>query len=469
MQGLSRVILGLIFILFLGLVPSTAAIAEVSQDNPSANFAQEQSTEEQVSLELIAEGFTSPLFLAEAPDESGRLFIVDQTGLVHIVASDGTLLEEPFLDLSDAIVSLNESFDERGLLGFAFHPEFAENGRFYVSYSAPLREGAPDNWNYTRRTSEFTVSDVDANLADPATERVLLEVDWPSRKHNGGALAFGPEGYLYIGLGDAGGAHGVGEEVLYDAFEMPETSGFWDTFAQDVDSLYGSILRIDVDSGYPGYAIPETNPFVGKPGRDEIYAWGFRNPYRLTFDASGRHEMFVTAVAETLWESIYLVDQPGNYGWAIKEGTHCFDRQSPYDPPATCPTVGENGYPILDPIIQYPNMSIESEEAQVEGEGLGTAVTGGYLYRGSDLPELYGKMVFGDWSRDPQVPSGQIFVATPPQEWGALWNLEQLLELDARVLSMGEDADGELYVLTSDEFGPTGNTGAVYQLVPSDE
>lgn len=423
-----------------------------------------------VELELVAEGLTAPLFLAEAPDASGRRFIVDQTGLIYILTADGELLEEPFLDLRNNLVALNEGFDERGLLGFAFHPDYAVNGRFYVSYSAPLRDGAPPGWNYTRLTSEFTVSAEEANYTDPATERVLLALDWPSRKHNGGALAFGPDGYLYIGLGDAGGAHGVGAEVLYEAFEVPERLGFWDGFAQDITSLYGSILRIDVDNGYPGYAIPPTNPLVGRAiGQPEIYAWGFRNPYRISFDRNGAHDLFVTAVAETLWEAIYLVDQPGNYGWALKEATHCFDRQRPTDPPEECPSTGPHGYPLIDPIIEYPNMSIEGEGVQVEGEGRGTAVTGGYLYRGSAIPELYGKFVFADWSQTFQSPSGQIFVATPPQVWGELWNIEQIAQMETRALSMGEDGAGELYVLTSTEIGPTGNSGKVYKLVSGEQ
>lgn len=450
------------------LITALAAVALLAVRDAGARPVAAQTTPQPaVAVELVAEGFTAPLFLAEPPDGSGGLFIVDQIGLIHIVDEDGEVLAEPFLDLQDRMTPLRDAFDERGLLGFAFHPDYAENGLFYVSYSAPLRPDAPTGWNYTRRTSEFRVSDEDPNRAEPNSERVLLAIDWPSRKHNGGALAFGPDGYLYIGLGDAGGAHGVGEEVLYDAFEVPATQQFWDRFAQDTSSLYGSILRIDVDRGYPGYAIPPTNPFVNNPvGRDEIYAWGFRNPYRLSFDRKGTSDMFVTAVAETLWEAIYLVNQPGNYGWAIKEATHCFDRQRPTDPPESCPSTGALGYPLIDPIIEYPNMSIEDEDVQVEGEGMGTAVTGGYLYRGGAIPDLVGKFIFADWSRDPATPSGQLFVATPPQAWGDLWSLQQLIELETRVLSLGEDAAGELYVLTSEEFGPFGDTGKVYKLVP---
>ena len=147
--------------------------------------------------------------------------MIDQVGLIVIVTGDGQRLSAPFLDLRDRIVPLTRGFEERGLLGFACHPKFAENGRFYVSYSAPLRPGAPRNWNHTRRISEFSISADDRNRAEPASERVLLELDWPSRKHNGGGLAFGPDGYLYIGLGDGGAVHGVGQEVLYEAFDVP--------------------------------------------------------------------------------------------------------------------------------------------------------------------------------------------------------------------------------------------------------
>jgi glucose/arabinose dehydrogenase len=454
----------MLMILSLLLIPTAQPViaAPLSQATPPGAPVT-------IDVELVAEGLTAPLFLASPDDGSGRSFIVDQTGLVYVLTDEGEVLETPFLDLTERSITLLDSFDERGLLGFALHPDFATNGRFFVSYSAPLRDDAPAHWNYTRRISEFTVSADDPNVADPASERLLLAVDWPSRKHNGGSLAFGPNGFLYIALGDGGGAHGVSEEVLYEAYEMPPTSDFWDTFAQDINSLYGKILRIDVDQGYPGYAIPPSNPFVGKDGRDEIYAWGFRNPFRITFDPAGTQALFVSAVAETLWESIYLVNQPGNYGWALKEASHCFDRRTPLAPPESCPHYDAHGYPLLDPIIEYANMSIEQEGVEVEGEGLGTAIIGGYLYRGEAIPELYGKFVFGDWSADFMQPSGQLFVATPPPTFGALWTIEPLIQLETRIQSMGQDGDGELYLLTNEEIGPLGNTGQVYRVIPAEQ
>ncbi len=420
----------------------------------------------ELELKLVADGLTAPVDLVEPADGSGRKLVTDQVGLVHVLAADGKRLDAPFLDLRDRMPTLLRGFDERGLLGFALHPDFARNGRFFVTYSAPLRAGAPSGWNYTRRVSEFAVALNDPNRADPGSERVLLELDWPSRKHNGGGLAFGPDGLLYVGLGDGGAVHGVGPEVLQEAFDVPELYDRWDLMAQDTGSLYGKILRLDVDRAFPGYAIPPLNPLTGvEPGRDEIYAWGFRNPYRFSFDPAG-HGLFVTAVGETLWESIYLVDRPGNYGWAVREGRHCFNRRTPKAPPESCPATGPHGEPFIDPVIEYSNMSVEREGVAVGRPGIGTAVVGGHLYRGAALPELQGQFVFGDWSSDFMRPSGQVFVARPPAQWGAAWRIEKLLDVGSRVLSLGRDAAGELYVLTNDELGPFGETGKVYKLTP---
>lgn len=418
-------------------------------------------------LRLLAEGLTAPIDLVEAPDGSGRLFVLEQQGVVRVIDAEGGLMAEPFLDLSHRLLPLDEGFEERGLLGFALHPDFALTGRLFVSYSAPLRAGAPEGWNYTRRIAELTVSVEDPNRVDPLSERALLEVDWPSRKHNGGGLAFGPDGLLYIGLGDGGGAHGVGTEVLWSAFDVPETQLHWDRLAQDTESLYGSILRIDVDRGFPGYAIPPTNPFVGKPGRDEIYAWGFRNPYRIAFDAAGSGDFVVTATAETLWESLYLVQAPGNYGWPVFEGRHCIDRLKPRAAPVSaCPRADALGYPFQMPVVDYANMQVMHPETAVDVPGVGTAVVAGRVYRGSAFPDLVGKLVFADWSADFRQPSGQLFVATPAPAVGAPWPFEKLLEVESRIVSLAEDSTGEIYVLTNEELGPFGTTGKVFELVP---
>lgn len=445
-----------------------AAIAMVvaeTQMHVAGSARAADSSADHLRLELMADGLTAPVDLVEPEDGTGRKFVTDQIGVVHVLAADGRKLDRPLLDLRERMPHLLQGFDERGLLGFALHPGFARNGRIFVSYSAKLRSSAPAGWNYTRRVSEFVVPSEAPDHADAASERVLLELDWPSRKHNGGGLAFGPDGMLYVGLGDSGAVHGVGQDVLHEAFEVPEAYDKWDRLAQDTSSLFGKILRLDVDRGFPGYAIPPLNPLLAVDGsRREIYAWGFRNPYRFSFDRL-TGGLFVTAVGETLWESIYLVDRPGNYGWAVREGRHCFDRRRPKTPPTDCVRTGALGEPLIDPVIEYPNMSVGRDGVQLGLTGLGTAVVGGHLYRGEALKNLRGKFVFGDWSHDFMRPSGQIFVASPPAEWGAAWSIEKALDVDSRVLSIGRDAAGELYILTNDQLGPFGETGKVYRLV----
>lgn len=416
-------------------------------------------------LETIAEGLTAPIDLADPSDGSDRLFVVEQQGIVHVLDKGGKRVDQPLLDLRPRLLDLEEGFEERGLLGFALHPDFSSNGRLYVSYAAPLRDGAPEGWNYTRRISELTLAP-DNESVNLGTERVLIELDWPSRKHNGGGLAFGPDGFLYVGLGDGGGAHGVGKEVIWSAFDVPKEQLYWDRLAQDTTSLFGSILRIDVDQGFPSYGVPDGNPFVGRSGRDEIYAFGFRNPYRIAFDTLGTGDFLVTAIAETLWEAIYLVSSPGNFGWPIREGTHCVDRSAPRNPPNDCPTYGPDGSPIQQPIVEYPNMQVMHPDTNVEATGVGTAVVGGRIYRGSAIPKFEGKLVFADWSAAFERPSGQLFLATPPTRWRDLWSFEKIAELDTRIISVAEDAEGELYLLTNDQLGPFGKTGKIFKIQP---
>jgi glucose/arabinose dehydrogenase len=442
------------------VLPAHIALAGVAQasDEPAQSTIR-------VALDLIADGLAAPIDLKQIDDGSGRLLLLDQSGLIHLLDKNGNRKAEPFLDLRARMLPLEQDFEERGLLGMAVHPNYAGEGRIFVTYSAPLRDGAPAGWNYTRRVSEFTVSRDNPDRADPQSERVLLELDWPSRKHNGGGLAFGPDGFLYIGFGDGGGSHGIGKTVLYDAFSVPADNAHWDRLAQDTTSLFGKILRIDVDRGFPGYAIPALNPLAGGAGRPEIYAWGFRNPYRIAFDGSTSGRMFVTAIAETLWEAIYLVDRPGNYGWALKEASHCFDRLQPLQPPQECAQFGPMGEPIADPIVEYTNKKVGLIGVDNLGTGIGTAVVGGQVYRGSAIQDLAGLLVFADWSADFRQPSGQLFVAARPPGLDRPWPFSRLAQLDMRILSLARDNAGELYVLTSDEFGPFGTTGKVFRLV----
>ncbi len=437
--------------------PTPAEVADASPtpiDPPSATPA--VPFEPVVSLELITEGLTAPLAAVSPRDGSGRILVADQIGQVWIVTAEGERLEDPFLDLRDRMVTLNANYDERGLLGLALHPAYEDNGRLFVYYSAPLQAGGPVGWNHTSHLSEFSASPEDPNRADPDSERVIMRVDQPQSNHNGGQITFGPTGYLYVALGDGGSAHDLG---------MGHTENLGN--GQDPSNLLGSILRIDVDGNEP-YEIPSDNPFVGDENRlDEIYAYGLRNPFRMAFDTGGAQQLFAGDVGQNLWEEVNIIVSGGNYGWNIKEGTHCFDPGSPNNPPETCPDSGPRGNTLIDPIIEYPNANLPN--------GLGRSVIGGKVYRGTALPSFEGRYVFGDWSTDFQRGDGTLFIATPLSEEGELWPFEPLRiadrpneQLNEFLLSFGQDADGELYVLTSESTGPSGSTGKIYRLVPAD-
>jgi glucose/arabinose dehydrogenase len=441
-----RALVAVVAVAAIGVIPASAA----AQEEPPA-----------VGLQTVAEGLTSPVTLTSPGDGSGRLFVVDQAGLIRVVMADGTLRAEPFLDLRARMVALMPGFDERGLLGLAFHPQYATNGRFFVYYSAPLRAGGPAGFNHTSHISEFHVS-ADPNRADPASERILLQVDKPQFNHNGGTVLIGPDdGDLYVSIGDGGGANDVGLGHVEDWYADNGGGN-----GQDVtQNLLGNILRIDVDAGVP-YGIPSDNPFAGSPGLDEVWAYGLRNPYRMSFDSGGSHELFVADVGQNRFEEVSIVTAGGNYGWNVKEATHCFDAESPNQEPAACPSVVGPGHPrtgdpLIDPIIEYP-------QARLGGPGV--AVVGGHVYRGSALPQFHGRYVFGDWSRSFGQPNGSLFVAKARKR--GLWEMQELRvatsptgRLNARLLGFGEDAAGELYALTTNNTGPAGTTGRVLKLV----
>ncbi|MDG6257453.1 MAG: PQQ-dependent sugar dehydrogenase [Methanomicrobiaceae archaeon] len=397
-----------------------------------------------VGLDLVANGFDAPVALEEAPDGSGRLFAADQSGTVRIIAANRTLLDEPFLDVRSRMVSLNPNGDERGLLGIAFHPDFADNGRFFVYYSAPLRPEGPAGWDHTSRVAEYAVRPGDPDRADPSSERTVLDVDQPQANHNAGQILFGPDGSLYIALGDGGGGNDAG------IGHPPEGNG------QTTATLPGSILRIDVDGGEP-YAVPADNPFAGGGGRGEIYAYGFRNPYRISFDRGGEYGLIAADVGQRSWEEINLVIAGGNYGWNIREGAHCVD-------PGTCPSTGPRGEPLIDPVLEYPNTARPG--------GMGAAVIGGYVYRGTRVPALNGTYLFGDW-----VGTGgglTLFAAVPPFGDGAQWTMAPLAVAEngtaqpgLYLLGFGQDIAGEMYVLTSDASGPAGGTGKIFAVSPA--
>jgi glucose/arabinose dehydrogenase len=409
-----------------------------------------------VTLRPIAEGFTSPLNLVSLPDGSGRILIADQVGTIHLLEKDGKLSDALFLDLRDRMVKLNSGFDERGLLGLALHPDVKSNRKLYVYYSAPLRSGADTNWNHTSHLSEFKVTP-DFARVDPASERVLLQFDEPQMNHNCGRILFGPDGYLYIGTGDGGGAND--NELGHSA----QGNG------QDTTTLLGKILRIDVNKG-SAYSIPSDNPFAdGKQGRAEIYAYGLRNPWGLSFDRGGDRAFYAVDVGQNLYEELNIIVKGGNYGWRVREGFHGFDPKSANKAPENAPTKDASGKPLIDPVLQYGHPPKNRPPSQTEPQGI--SVTGGYIYRGKALPALLGKYVFADWSRSWALPDGVLFTASPGATKDAKWTLEYLAatqsggaKLAAYIVAISEDDQGELYILTNGRNSLTGKTGKVFKL-----
>jgi glucose/arabinose dehydrogenase len=396
-----------------------------------------------IRLEVVADGLVAPVSLVSPPDRSDRSFVVDQTGLV-LTIKEGKLLPEPFLDLTRNVIALSPDYDERGLLGLAFHPDFAENGRFFVYYSAAPGNAGADHDDVL---SEFRAAP-GRDRADPASEKIILRFGQPQPNHSGGALGFGPDGLLYLGTGDGGGRG--------DADEGHSEQGN----AQDPSRFNGKILRVDVDGDRP-YAIPPDNPFVGGGGRPEIFALGFRNPWRLSWEPAGKRRLLVSDVGFGRYEELDVVELGGNYGWRVREGRHCLDVKVPLNDLATCPLQDERGQPLIDPVLEYSHREI------------GLAIVGGYVYRGSNIPALRGRYVFGDWSADwksnAPTPRGSLLVTDPGATEAASWTFERLTmpaPLDQFVTGMGEDRDGELYVMTREEMGPTGDTGAVHRIVP---
>ncbi|WP_324760855.1 PQQ-dependent sugar dehydrogenase [Haloarcula montana] len=391
-----------------------------------------------VGLDPLTTALSAPLDVVFPPDIDAR-YIAQQEGVVARHGPDG-LASTPFLDLRDAVTTGGE----KGVLGLALHPEFEQNRRFYVRYSAPGRPGLPSGYSHTFVLSEFRATD-DGTRARRDSERTLLEIHQPQSNHNAGSIAFGPGGYLYVGVGDGGAGGDQGRGHVEDWYD-----GVGGGNGQDVtENLLGSILRIDVDNRDDGqaYAIPEDNPLVGRSGLDEQYAWGLRNPWRFSFDGS---DLFVGDVGQGRFEEVDLVERGGNYGWNVREGTHCYQAS---ECPNQTPDSVRGGEPLRDPIVEYPH-----EGAPVSG----ISVIGGHVYRGDALPSLDGRYVFGDY-----VAQGRLFVASRPaagQQWPTttLPVREEDTGKLAQVRSFGRDADGELYVVTNGE-----SEAGLHRIVPA--
>ena len=406
-----------------------------------------------VRLQPFADTLVHPLVMLTAPDGTKRQFIVEQSGTIQILMPDGKLRSTPFMDLSKKMVKLDWEFDERGLLGMAFHPKFKENGKFYVVYSAPVRTDAARRprlyFSATNYLSEFRVSKVDPHTADLSTERIVYFWDKPQFNHNGGEIVFGPnDGYLYVSIGDGGFAN---DQAIG---HTPKIGN-----GQDLKTNLGKIIRIDVNpSGDQAYTVPRDNPFVGRTDAlPEIWAYGMRNVWRMSFDASGR--LFAAEVGQNKWESVKIVTKGANFGWNRIEGSHCFNPDDPNNEPATCDKTG-----LTMPVIEYGNMNVVKD-------GKGLSITGGYVYRGKAMPNLVGAYIFGDWSKIFSEPQGVLMVARPPRQGSGPWTIEDLevtgMKFNSYVLAFAEDEDREVYVLVSDNTAPGRANDRIFKIVPA--
>lgn len=440
----------------LFLVGATAMAAEALEDPIPEPIA---TGPLRVRFETVTTGMTAPNWGAAVPGCTalkGRLVVTDQDGILWAVnlATGG---KSVFLDVSDRLVSLGVAgpgtFDERGLLGVAFHPNFATNGLLYTYTSQPV-DGPADfstmpedeEANHQSVITEWQVPEpCDASsVVDPTSDRELLRIDQPQFNHDAGALVFGPDDMLYIALGDGGAAddQGVGH--------VPGGNG------QEPGNILGTILRIDPDGDTAAngqYGIPADNPFVGTEGfLDETFAYGFRNPFRFSFDTR-TGAMYIADVGQNDIEEIDIGVAGGNYGWRIKEGSFCFDPNS--NDPGFVFTCGPDDAPegLIDPIAEYDH-----------DEGI--AVVGGFVYRGRRIPPLRGRYVFGDFFQPP-ILSGRLFYL----EKNARILEFQLADRDTlgfALLGFGQDANGEVYALANLTGTPFGDTGVVLRIAPAD-
>ena len=335
-------------------------------------------------------GLSLPVHLTNAKDGTRRMFIVQQRGIIKVV-QPGSRTTTDFLNL---VGTVSASGNERGLLGLAFHPQYRDNRRFFVYYTR-LSDGAIE-------IAEYAASPTNPNIATPTPVRVIITIPHPVSNHNGGTIAFGPDGYLYAAPGDGGGGNDTQNN------------------AQNINSLLGKFIRIDINTPVgqtPAYNIPPTNPYAGAtPGLDEIYAIGMRNPYRFSFDRGGTNQLWVGDVGQGAIEEVDVITNGGNYGWRVYEGTQCTGND-----PTRC-TTGTNPLIQIPPVFQYPRSDPRC------------SVTGGYVYRGNQNAVPKGAYVFGDYC------SGEILMWQNGQQL-------PLLDTARNISSFGEDEDGELYVV----------------------
>jgi glucose/arabinose dehydrogenase len=430
----------------LGLVATSTVVSITVTSTPIANPIAARIPKGDITVELrtVADGMVSPISMAAPDDGSGRLFVHDQAGFVWLVTAAGRS-PIPVLDLRTRLVNIAGSYDERGLLGLAVHTNFAQFPYLYTytsePYSGPadFQTGLGTSNNHQSVVAEWRLSLANSNLVDLASRREILRVDEPQNNHNSGAMHFGPDGLLYLTVGDGGQANDVGAGHVAGGN------------AQDLSRILGKMIRLDVDgrnSANGKYGIPPTNPFVGGGGLPEIYAYGLRNPFSHSFDRL-TGQLYLADVGQNKVEEVDLITAGGNYGWNLREGAFWFDAASGNEvtAPVRPPPPG-----MIDPIAQYDHDD-------------GSAIIGGYVYRGTALPALAGRYLFGDWGVFGS-PSGRLYYLD------ASTNVNELrIGLAERTLGLylkgyGEDAAGELYLFASKPQGPTGLGGVMLKIVP---
>lgn len=433
-----------------GATTTSAAVTVTVITEPIADPIPEPIAKGEITIELqpVVDGLIAPLGLAVPDDGSGRMFVYDQAGPVWVVTEADGKLPAPLLDVSGRLVPLDR-YDERGLLGLAAHPNFAESPFVYTYTSEPV-DGKADfvnvmpagaKNNHQSVIAEWRIDPNDPNRVDPNSRRELLRIDQPQSNHNGGTLRFGPDGFLYISLGDGGRANDVADGHVEGGN------------AQSLERIYGKLLRIDVDgnnSANGQYGIPVDNPFVSEDGLDEIYAYGLRNPYTYSFD-SLTGDLYLGDAGQNAIEEVDIIVSGGNYGWNHKEGSFWFDSVTDNIGEVVTGPVRPAPPDLIDPIAEY-----DHDE--------GSVVVAGYVYRGDGVPALRDRYVFGDWGSF-GAPSARLFSLDPN------FVIEELrIGLVDRpagfwLRGFGQGADGELYVFGSTVLGPTGDTGQMLKIV----
>jgi glucose/arabinose dehydrogenase/plastocyanin len=432
----------------LGATSPSAAVTVSIDAVPIPDPIPEHIAKSDITIEVqtVLDGLSCPLGMVMPDDGSGRMFIYDQTGVIWVVTNASVILPTSLLDVRSRLVPLG-AYDERGLVGLATHPNFAQHPLIYTFTSEPnagmadfmsiLPPGKTNN--HQSVLAEWRMDSAKPNQVDPTSRREVLRIDKPQSNHNGGAIHFGPDGFLYIALGDGGNANDVGDGHVAGGN------------AQNLNLILGKLLRIDADgtnSINGQYGVPVDNPFVGKGGLGEIYAYGLRNPWSYSFDRL-TGQIYLGDVGQNKIEEVDLIVKGGNYGWNVKEGTFWFDSSS-----GNVVTTPVRSVPagLIDPIAEY-----DHDE--------GTVVVGGFMYRGTQLTALQGRYVFGDWGTF-STPSGKLFYLT---ESNTIQQLRIGLEdrpLGLWIRGFGQDADGELYVFGSRILGPGGQTGKMLKVVP---